>query len=415
MPDYSIAFLVSNRTHVETYDPIIDALPSSAEPTYIVDETNPPWYRQGAREEIIKREHPHVELTVTHEALESGDSIRAKLQRHRQLKRVAQSVLMYLNTDVLVVPNDKGGFNEHIIERANEQNIPSILVHWAFTGTEGKDSSRGLLSTTGRKLLEYVGVLPDEVTFYGTGETTVACVTGEYYEELFVRKGGDRDKYVVTGNPRYDFLTDLIKRDREALAERFRQRHGIESGVPLLTIATQPLDEFEIATQEEYEQWIRDALGVVDTTEMAYHPVVKLHPREGAKKRVLIKEIANSAIVLQNEVDVFELIHASRALVSGLSTTVLEAILLETPAIIYDPLEDADEFGFKTLTPARTREDLRSELAQIADDQDRKNLLREQQSFAHRRVANRDGRAAIAIAEIIDELAMERWRQNPKF
>jgi hypothetical protein len=160
---------------------------------------------------------------------------------------------------------------------------------------------------------------------------TVA-VEGPALRRQLVADGVPAERVVVTGNPVLDELHGLA-RAPETARSAIRTQLRVAEGRRLLTHFRSHEDRFPMidsATKHHAQATVIRALrdGAPDAA-----LVVKLHPKERESERGRLQSIDPDVIVAGNEIGANELIAASDLVVGTFSTTLLQAIALDRPAV----------------------------------------------------------------------------------
>ena len=159
--------------------------------------------------------------------------------------------------------------------------------------------------------------LPDRFAVYGTRD-----------RDYLVEKAHiPADRIVVTGAPRWDVLANWRTLYQPVA---IRERLGLDPDGRVLLFTTTEVDETDTVAAIVFA-FVRHNPGV--------QVVVKTHPAERGSVRY--RRAADHAgvhpIIVQN-FDLYELLSASVALVSPISTTLVDAAMMGRPSILLDPL-----------------------------------------------------------------------------
>ena len=160
---------------------------------------------------------------------------------------------------------------------------------------------------------------------------TVA-VQGPAMRRQLVDDGVPAERVVVTGNPVLDDL-HRMRNGSNAARERVRTQLAIPGDRHLITHFRSHEDRFpkiDRRTREEAQATVIRSLRAAapDAT-----VVVKLHPKESDGERALIRSIDADVVIAGTDVDANELIAASALVVGTFSTTLLQAVALDRPAV----------------------------------------------------------------------------------
>jgi hypothetical protein len=162
-------------------------------------------------------------------------------------------------------------------------------------------------------------------------DATIA-VEGSALRRQLIDDGVPGELVVVTGNPGLDDLHALAQYP-DAARTRVRAQLGVPDGRAVVTHFRSHEDRFpkiDPRTRREAQTTVIRALrdGAPGAT-----VVVKLHPKELDSEREIVRSIDADVIVAGTDVDANELIAASELVVGMFSTTLLQAVALDRPAV----------------------------------------------------------------------------------
>jgi len=158
------------------------------------------------------------------------------------------------------------------------------------------------------------------------------AVEGPALRRQLIDDGVPGELVVVTGNPGLDDLHALAQAP-EAARARVRAQLALTDGRAVVTHFRSHEDRFpkiDRRTRHEAQTTVIRALrhGAPDAT-----VVVKLHPKELDSEREVLRSIDPDVVVAGTAVDPNELIAASELVVGMYSTTLLQAVALDRPAV----------------------------------------------------------------------------------
>jgi len=160
---------------------------------------------------------------------------------------------------------------------------------------------------------------------------TFITVGGEKTVDYYLNKGESQNKIVVTGTPRYEFFYKGEIKGISEITDMFTNRKYVfnQNEVTIL-LTTSPIDD------KANEKIISAVVSCLKELNLEENLVIKLHPSEDGilHRRILQKLNSNSIIV--RDVNILELIKSCNLLFSGISTTILEAMIIGTPIILLD-------------------------------------------------------------------------------
>jgi glycosyltransferase involved in cell wall biosynthesis len=241
---------------------------------------------------------------------------------------------------------------------------------------------------------------------------TTACVHGPSSKEMFMRNGVPENAIVVTGQPRYDALVALDLRGKKAL---LFERLGLSKDKPLALLATQPLVEHGLWSEERRKDFVTLVFGAVHKA--GCQLLVKLHPREqsAAAYRSLLSDLAHEHVaIVQDEIHTPTLLASSDLVITLHSTLGLEAMLMGVPVIVADVYRDKsrdqqDEMDYVKSGAAIGVYDPKELAAAIKavlyDKEVRDKLAEFSKKYVYDYAYLQDGRASARVVEVINALA----------
>jgi len=292
---------------------------------------------------------------------------------------VARAALTSLQPRVVLGVHTKRAADQCFFGMARRQGIPVALVSTAFKADMARFAR------------------------FDYGDLNLAdllCVTGEAERQAIQSHLRDPDKAVVVGNPALDHLAaklDALPPTAACRAE-VAQALGIPPARRWVVYTTGYINTFMFAG-------VLEALtGLPDT-----HLIVKVHPGESAAFYAARVPAAwrDRVALTHTELDLHRLLRASDAVVSYVSTTLLEAMLLERPVVVvnFSPLENPLPIAVYGLPESHTVEALRANVGRALDDSAwRAELLARQQRFVADYAYRMDGQAAARVADALERV-----------
>ncbi|MGB5912521.1 MAG: UDP-N-acetylglucosamine 2-epimerase, partial [Promethearchaeia archaeon] len=162
-------------------------------------------------------------------------------------------------------------------------------------------------------------------------EVSYITVSGEIENKYLMSKGEPKDKIIVTGRPRYQhFHKGKIQRLLKIRDIFDARKYEFNANKFTILLTTSPIDN------KSNEKIITSVVSSLKELNLIDNLIIKLHPRENGiiHKKVLDKLEVNPIIV--KDYDILELIASSNLLLSGISNTVLEAMIIGTPVVLLD-------------------------------------------------------------------------------
>ncbi len=238
------------------------------------------------------------------------------------------------------------------------------------------------------------------------------CVHGPLSKEMFIRNGIPENAIVVTGQPRYD---DMILQDVHGKHDALLGCLGLKTDKPLVLLATQPMVEHGLWSEERREDFFKLVLSAA--REAGCQLLVKLHPREQSKAAYdsFLSKLNNEHIaIVQDEINTPVLLASSDVVITLHSTLGLEAMLMGVPVIIADIYrgkgrEERDEMDYVKSGAAigvYDPKELESAItAALYDEEVRDKLAESRSRYVYDYTYLKDGQASARVVEVINALA----------
>lgn len=292
---------------------------------------------------------------------------------------IAQRALAGLQPRVVLGVHTKRAADQCFFRAARRRGIPVVLVSTAFKA----DMER--------------------YTRFDYGDLNLAdrlCVTGEAERRAIQSHLHEMDRAVIIGNPALDHLAarmEALPPADECRAEVARALR-IDPQRRWVVYTTGYINTFMFAG-------VLDALTALPDT----HLIVKVHPGESASFYAdrIPAALRERVAVTHTELDLHRLLRAADAVVSYVSTTILEAMMLERPVVTvnFSPQENPLPLADYGIPEGRTVGELRAEVARVLDDVAwRAELLRRQGRFVEDYAYRNDGQAARRAADVVESL-----------
>ncbi len=230
------------------------------------------------------------------------------------------------------------------------------------------------------------------------------AVYGEYVKETVSIHGAyPAERVWVVGGPKFDQLGN-----GPPCASSARERLGLPAGKRVVLIATQCYPWFQQVARAVFEAVKNETDCVV---------CLKTHPRDvplDVYRRIAQEVGAENVRYFNDQFD--DLLAACDVLVSGASTSVLEAIVLGRRAICANFSAEPDRYPYVAdggAIGAHTPEEMRAALREVFSPDHQAELKVRQAKFLQRHVGPaREGRAAKVLAEMIWKLCRRDDRQD---
>lgn len=235
------------------------------------------------------------------------------------------------------------------------------------------------------------------------------AIFGNYMKEILLKKGLPEDRLVITGDPRYDFITqipDKFKRDE------VYQQLNIDIQKRIIVFAAQ----FHGFKDEENAKLLRGLYHAIKQLP-EIQLVVKLHPfdeHEIADK--IAQEMSVNNMIIIKDIDLYKLLNACEILMTVHSTVALEAMLLGKPVIIVNLTNKPDMVPYAKEGAAlrvETQEDILPQIKAVLKDSNkvRTQMALNQKKFISRYAYNIDGNASKRIVDLIYSMMSESYKK----
>ena len=288
---------------------------------------------------------------------------------------------------LIVVPNAGGWFWQTILISAKQNNVPVLTT-------------------------QHSEIYPSDSYYYWPGEKFFAETESKYYpipdiftlygpwtKKLFMEKFNYPEKNLpVIGQPRYDVLSCPKKVfDKKEFCKRYR----LDPNKKIVLFATAlPIPPF-IGSERKVMVTLRKLEGI--------QVIIKPHPRGNAKEYVRIaREEGLNAVFVGEDSNVLESIFVSDAVITGPSTIVTEAILLEKPVVLinFDREKGMVSWVKKGVAlEVRSKPEAEEKIkAVLFDEKTIAKLLFARKKFVSEHFFKLDGKATFRLAELIKSI-----------
>lgn len=233
------------------------------------------------------------------------------------------------------------------------------------------------------------------------------CIMGPNNRIFFEENGVPEYKIVITGQPRFDRI-QMIKTSNSKFD--VISALGLNPAKKIFILTTAPFVEEGLWQEDERSTFLESIVSAIRKTDAQL--IIKVHPREGADP---YKKIANmdpgNIVVVKNEIELYNLLNASYAMITVLSTTGLEALIFEKPLIIVNFFGDSDPINYVTKGVAigvNRKEDLTSAIVDVLYNEEVcQKLAKARKNFVYEYSYIQDGKASERVANTIIKMAEE--------
>ncbi|MFH0832259.1 MAG: UDP-N-acetylglucosamine 2-epimerase [Candidatus Aenigmatarchaeota archaeon] len=319
-----------------------------------------------------------------------------------------RNMLSYKNTDLydssillfeFYLKHDFPELVKHIEALKNfiEEGKPDLLINYDEIGRWAKlydmVSSRHI-----PVLLSDHGVIDVGYPKDGNVYASKIAAFGQMTKDFWARRGVERKRIEITGDPRYDelFLKKMYY-NKNSVYEKF----GIPKDKTIVVLTTQPV------SKEENEALLHGVFKAIEEFP-DLQLIVKLHPDENDE---LHKKIANEydiKPIIVKCVDLYELFNSCGLAITYYSTTALEAMLFDKPVLIVNLSGQPDKFPFVSsgaAVGAYMEKDIAPSIKNIINNK----ALRKRLESARRRLITKsiyktDGKSAERFAKLVEQV-----------
>jgi hypothetical protein len=335
----------------------------------------------------------------------------------------AVKILKKEKPDVLIVGSDQEYLRRAFVYASNQLKIPVILFQLGISSNKSNVYTQAIKRTAYRIKYHFINILRkygyllktmvdlkwslfkilsmmrkdlwQAVSYYdirGTFGCDYIVVSGKWEKDTLLERGIEPQKIVVTGNP----LINLSKAKGEV---DLRYKFDIGKDEKVILLLTSAIVEHGLWTESMREECIGNAIDILSQSGrliIKIHPVESLEDYQFAKgKAILCKKV-----VLHDVINISDLV-----VVSGYSTTVLEATTLNKPVILLNVFNEVKAFPYEEMGLVKgiyKFADLKEAVESVLHNQAIRNeALRKIEHFYGDNKEFIDGRATERITDLI--------------
>ncbi len=229
------------------------------------------------------------------------------------------SLINRMNPSLAFISNESGHSEKSLVIAAKKQHVPALAMqHGIIVPTNrGYIYSTKDISPNGSIQAPY-NPISDKVAVFGTK-----------YEDLLINQGHfPKSCVVVTGNPKFDKLLQMVKKFKDR--QHLRRWLNIPAKKPILLWTTQT----HWLSLEENLKNIDAVYTAIDELNVEVNLIVKLHPNEDQQAPLYRGDSRIDPIIMGRDAEILQLIYASDILLTKHSMTATEAVALNKPVII---------------------------------------------------------------------------------
>lgn len=225
------------------------------------------------------------------------------------------------------------------------------------------------------------------------------AVFGYAFRDILIKRGGDPDKIVVTGQPRFDILVN-----KKYYKKWIYEKLNINREKGIVFFASTDLSDTE---KEMTVSGLCAAMKDFPDKQL----VIKPHPSDdGAMFEHLVRKLDSDAIIVYSHL--YELLHACDVLLTTWSTVGLEAMLFDKPVIVINLMDIAAVSTYVekgAALEAKTAEDIKRTLKMVLyDPKTIEEMKINRQKYVENYTYKPDGKASERVAKLIQKMIDEK-------
>jgi UDP-N-acetylglucosamine:LPS N-acetylglucosamine transferase len=201
-------------------------------------------------------------------------------------------------------------------------------------------------------------------------DITYITLAGENEKEIFIKNGVKPENIFVTGRPVYDsFHNQKIGQLKEVRDMFDNQKFLFDPKKFVILFTTNAIDE------KSTEKACFTVINSLKKLNLVENLIIKTHPSEGGEVHRAVKEKLQANCTIVKDYNILELIKSSQLLLSEISTTILEAMIIGTPVIHFDLINTSlfltGKYLFideEELITVNTQEDLTSKIKELVEN-----------------------------------------------
>jgi len=245
------------------------------------------------------------------------------------------------------------------------------------------------------------------------------AVWGDDFKEALITSGIDSDKIVVTGNPRFDLLLQLKK---EFSKNHFLERYNLKKGKKIIALTLSPfvykkdfllpgysIEESNWNTMLSERRLFFSEIRKIKEKNSDLLIILKPHPRDNIHfVNEFIKDIGVE-ILINNNIDTYELLAACDILITQDSTVGLEAMIMSKSVICFDYTGNlgANEYVSNGAAMGVSKKgELETSIESIINnDSSLSELKTLRTNFVYKRGYKQDGQSSKRVSDLISSMA----------
>jgi len=216
------------------------------------------------------------------------------------------------------------------------------------------------------------------------------AVFGPYTKNFLVKKGEEPLKIVVTGQPRFD---NLLNKKFDVMKIKKELNMPFNKKIVLYT------------SDHDCDMEMKELIDVFKQTD--FYLILKLHPDQKEPEFANIFKKRENVLLIKN-FDIYNLIVVSDIVITALSTTGLEGMIMGKPLIMLNLINKSDLAGYTKLGAAvgvYKKEDILPAVKKILENKEfLSDLKKKMKEHVRYHCYKQDGKASERVAKLIESM-----------
>lgn len=264
-----------------------------------------------------------------------------------------------------------------------------------------------------RYILIYLGIPLYYIGAPTKGEATNVCVLSEIIKQEMVKSGSIAGKIEATGSPGHDMIFWRDSYFGQKTTNRIHETFNIDRDKEIILFTSQPLAKYGACSPEEQRR-LTELLIETCAKFDKYILVIKLHPTESRRDYAYVNRGTSHQtvrLVTDEDAYLYDLIYASKMVITQSSTTGLDAVLFDKEVIniniIFKVQPDYVKEG--TTINVYSEAELTNALHQALNDKAiQAKLKKARKRFIEKHIPTFDGRSTDRVMALINQTLAER-------
>ena len=322
-----------------------------------------------------------------------------RLGRNLRDIEMAKRMIDHEKPDIIIVGSEYTNFERAVCIAAKLKGTPTLAIqhgtmhpyHPGYIYLKEDISSEGSVESP------YCPIT-DKIAVYGPYAKKILTEISSY----------PNDSVVITGQPRYDILS---KAEEIFNKEKTFEKLNLDKNKKVILWATYSHG----LTKEENEKYFYVVYSAVKELYDDVQLIVKPHPCEcydykniSSMREKISKEIGFNPIIVDPFYNTFELLHTCDLMITGYSTTGLEAMILDKNVIIMNLIDEQHIIPYVESGAALgvyKEEDLIINIKNTLYDKEIKEKLKKaREKFVYEHAYLQDGKATERVCDLIEDM-----------